>query len=149
MNNVTEETPREVLMVEDNAGDVRMAVEAWKDGRVKTHLTVLRNADEALASLRCEGPYQGAPRPDLVLMDLNLARTGGHDLLAELKRDPRLRRLPVVVLTTSDAQPDILQCYERHANCYVVKPAGQARSFEVLRSIRDFWLTVATLPPSA
>jgi CheY-like chemotaxis protein len=149
MNNLTEERPREVLMVEDNAGDVRMVVEAWKDDRVKTHLTVLRNAGEALAFLRCEGQYRVAPRPDLVLVDLNLARIGGQDLLAVMKRDPKLRRLPVVVLTTSDAQRDVLQCYDSHANCYVVKPCGHERSFEVLRSIRDFWLTVATLPPSS
>ena len=126
-----------------------MVIEAWKGGRVKTHLTVLSNGEEALAFLRCQAPYQVAPRPDLVLLDLNLARKCGHDLLAEMKRDPHLRRLPVVVLTTSDTERDILQCYGLHANCYVVKPAGQARSFEVLRSIRDFWLTVATLPPSA
>ena len=149
MNNRTDDTPREILMVEDNPADVRMVVEAWKGGRVKTHLTALRNGEEALAFLRCEGPYSVAPRPDLVIIDLNLARKSGQDLLAEMKRDPRLCRLPVVVLTTSDAQRDILQCYDLHANCYVVKPAGQERSFEVLRSIRDFWLTVATLPPSA
>ena len=138
MNNRGEETPREILVVE-----------AWKGGRVKTHLTALRSGAEALAFLHCEGPHRGASRPDLVLIDLNLARKSGQDLLAAMKRDPHLRRLPVIVLTTSDAGPDILQCYDLYANCYVVKPPGQERSFEVLRAIRDFWLTVATLPPSA
>jgi len=149
MSNRTDEGPREILMVEDNAGDVRMLVEAWKGGRVETQLTVLRNGEEALAFLRREGPHRMAPRPDLVLIDLNLAGRSGQGLLAEMKRDPHLRRLPVVVLSTSDAEHDIFQSYDLHANCYVVKPPGQERSFEVLRSIRDFWLTVATLPPPA
>ena len=105
MNNRGEETPREILVVENNPADVRMVVEAWKGGRVKTHLTALRSGAEALAFLHCEGPHRGASRPDLVLIDLNLARKSGQDLLAAMKRDPHLRRLPVIVLTTSDARP--------------------------------------------
>ena len=141
-------SPVEILLVEDNPGDVRLIGEAWKECSVRTHLSVVRNGEEAMSFLRREGGFASAPRPDLVLIDLNLPRKDGRELLTEIRQDPDLRRLPVIVLTTSKAEVDVLRCYDLQANCYIIKPVGLDRLCEVLKSIQNFWFNVATLPPS-
>ena len=143
------ERPLEILMVEDNAADVRLFTELWKESELPHRLSVVRNGEEGMAFLRREGIFAGAPRPDLVLLDLNLPRRDGRTLLAEIKQDPVLRRLPIIVLTTSNAESDILQCYDLHANCYIVKPVGIEPLAQVMRLIRDFWFSLASLPPAA
>jgi CheY-like chemotaxis protein len=140
-------TPIEILLVEDNPGDVRLTREALRDGKVRNNLKVARDGLEALAMLRREGDYAGMPRPDLILLDLNMPRMDGREVLMELKNDPELRVIPVVVLTTSKADEDILRTYELNANCYITKPVDLAQFIHVVRSIEDFWLTVVRLPP--
>jgi len=139
--------PIEILMVEDNPDDVELAVEALKDGKVGNHLTVMKDGEEAIAYLRCEGKHRHAVRPDLILLDLNMPRKNGRDVLREVKGDPSLRRIPVVILTTSQAEEDILHTYDLHANCYISKPVDFNQFLKVVRSIEDFWLTVVKLPP--
>ena len=138
--------PIEILLVEDNSGDVRLTIEALKEGKVRNRLSVARDGVEALAFLRREGPHASAPRPDLILLDLNLPRLDGREVLAEIKTDARLRRIPVVVLTTSKAEEDILRTYDLHANCYINKPVDLDQFISVVRSIDDFWLSVVRLP---
>jgi CheY-like chemotaxis protein len=138
--------PVEILLIEDNPGDVRLTRETLREGKVSTRLSVVSNGEEALAFLRRQGPYAAAPRPDLILLDLNLPRKGGREVLAEIKADEHLRRIPVVVLTSSQAQPDILACYDLHANCYITKPPDLNEFLRVVRSIEDFWLTAVKLP---
>jgi len=137
----------EILMVEDNLGDVRLAKEALKDAKVVNNLHHVADGVEAMAFLRREGKYANAPRPDVVLLDLNLPKKHGREVLAEIKGDPGLKRIPVVVLTTSKAEEDILKTYSLHANCYVEKPLDLNQFIAVVRSIEDFWLTIVTLPP--
>jgi CheY-like chemotaxis protein len=141
-------TDREVtiLLVEDNDGDVRLTREALHEGKVANHLIVARDGMEALAVLRQTGAHAGAPRPDLILLDLNLPKKDGRDVLSEIKQDPELRRIPVVVLTTSKAEEDILRTYNLHANCYITKPVDFDKFVSVVRSIDEFWLTVVRLP---
>lgn len=139
--------PIEILLVEDNPGDVRLTIEALKEGRVRNRLSVARDGVEALAFLRREGPHAQAPRPDLILLDLNLPRRDGREVLAEIKDDAVLRRIPVVVLTTSKAEEDILRTYDLHANCYITKPVDLEQFIRVVHSINDFWLSVVCLPP--
>lgn len=139
--------PIEILLVEDNPGDVRLTIEALKEGKVRNHLSVARDGVEALAFLRREGAFTSASRPDLILLDLNLPKRDGREVLAEIKEDPVLRRIPVVVLTTSKADEDILRTYELHANCYITKPVDLEQFISVVRSIDDFWLAVVRLPP--
>jgi chemotaxis family two-component system response regulator Rcp1 len=141
--------PIEILLVEDNPGDVRLTIEALKEGKVSNNLSVARDGVEALAFLRREGSFSQATRPDLVLLDLNLPRKDGREVLAEIKVDPLLRRIPVVVLTTSKAEEDILRTYDLHANCYITKPVDLDQFISVIRSIDDFWLSVVKLPPNA
>ena len=136
----------EVLMVEDNPADVRLAMEAWREMGVSHHLSVARNGDEALAFLRREPPHGRAPRPDLMILDLNLPRKDGRELLTELKVDPVLRRIPVIVLTTSNRDHDIARSYDLQASCYIVKPVGLDPALRVMRTIAEFWFTVASLP---
>jgi CheY-like chemotaxis protein len=136
----------EVLLVDDNAGDARLTAEALKEGVLDVRLSVARNGLDALAFLRREGAYATAPRPDLVLLDLNLPTKDGREVLRELKADPALRRIPVVVLSTSDAPQDIADAYDLHANCYITKPVEMTRFIEVMRLIEQFWLTVVQLP---
>jgi CheY-like chemotaxis protein len=136
----------EILLVEDNPADVRLTQEALREGKVRNRLSVARDGAEALAFLRREGAFAAAPRPDLILLDLNLPRKDGREVLAEVKQDPVLRRIPVVVLTTSSAEVDILKSYELHANCYITKPVDLEQFVTVVRSIDDFWLTVVRLP---
>jgi CheY-like chemotaxis protein len=146
MSTATPGEPVEILLVEDNAGDVRLTREAFKDGKMHTHLTVVTNGEDALALLHRQGSYAAAPRPDLILLDLNLPRKSGREVLAEIKADEHLRRIPVVVLTSSQAEQDILQSYDLNANCYISKPVDLDQFIRVVKSIEDFWLTVVKLP---
>jgi CheY-like chemotaxis protein len=141
--------PIEILLVEDNAADVRLTIEALREGKVRNHLTVARDGVEALEVLRRQGAHGQAARPDLILLDLNLPRKDGREVLAEIKADPQLRTIPVVVLTTSSAERDILESYSLHANCYITKPVDLEQFVAVVRSIDDFWLTVVRLPAEA
>jgi CheY-like chemotaxis protein len=134
-------------MVEDNPDDIELTVEALKDARVANHLTVVQDGEEALSYLRCRGKYAQAIRPDLILLDLNMPRKNGRDVLRDIKNDPKLKRIPVVILTTSQAEDDILHTYDLHANCYITKPVDFNQFLKVVRSIEDFWLTVVKLPP--
>lgn len=138
--------PVEILLVEDNPGDVRLTQEALRDGKVRNNLSVAPDGVEAMAFLRREGKYAGAPRPDLILLDLNLPRMDGREVLAAIKADERLRRIPVVVLTTSRAEQDVLRSYDLHVNCYVTKPIDLDQFITVVKTIEDFWLTVVVLP---
>ncbi|HYI02089.1 response regulator [Hyalangium sp.] len=138
--------PIEILLVEDNPGDVRLTIEALKEGKVRNNLSVTKDGVEALAFLRREGSFASSTRPDLILLDLNLPRKDGREVLAEIKEDAVLRRIPVVVLTTSKAEEDILRTYDLHANCYITKPVDLEQFFSVVRSIDDFWLSVVRLP---
>ena len=139
--------PIEILLVEDNLGDARLTREALREGDVRSELHVARDGIEALAFLRRQGAFKDAPRPDIVLLDLNLPRKDGREVLAEMKADPQLMRIPVVVLTTSESENDIMRCYELHANCYLTKPMELDRFIEVLRAFEGFWLATAKLPP--
>jgi CheY-like chemotaxis protein len=139
--------PIEVLLVEDDPGDVLMTREAFEDNKVRNRLTVVSDGEEALAYLRREGAYADAVRPDLILLDLNLPRRDGREVLADIKNDENLHQIPVVVLTTSQSEEDILRSYQLHANAYVTKPVDFDRFIAVVRQIDDFFLTVVKLPP--
>ncbi|MFL5537873.1 MAG: response regulator [Longimicrobiaceae bacterium] len=139
--------PVEVLLVEDNPGDVRLTREALKDGKVSNHLSVAPDGVEALRFLRREGPYADAPRPDVVLLDLNLPKKDGRQVLQEMKADPALRTIPVVILTSSDAERDITAAYELQASCYITKPVDLDQFITVVKSIEDFWFSIVKLPP--
>jgi two-component system, chemotaxis family, response regulator Rcp1 len=139
--------PIEILMVEDNPGDVRLTVEALKEGKVRNNFHTVEDGVEAMAFLRRQGAYTDAPRPDLVLLDLNLPKKNGREVLAEIKEDPELRRIPVVILTASEAEQDVVKSYNLHANCYITKPVDLDQFLEVVQSIENFWLTVVMLPP--
>ena len=136
----------EILLVEDNPGDVRLTREALKEGRLLNHINVVNDGIEAMAFLRREGKYVDAVAPELILLDLNLPKKDGREVLAEIKADPKLRRIPVVILTTSSAEEDILKTYDLHANCYVTKPVDLEQFIRVVQSIEDFWFTVVKLP---
>ena len=138
--------PVEILLVEDNPGDVRLTREALKEGKIHVHLSVASDGEQALAFLRRQGPHAAAPRPDLILLDLNLPRKGGREVLAEIKADAPLRRIPVVVLTSSQAEQDILASYDLNANCYITKPVDLDQFLGVVKSIEHFWLQVVKLP---
>ena len=139
--------PIEVLLVEDNPGDVRLTREALKDGKVSNNLSVAPDGVEALRFLRREGAYAEAPRPDVVLLDLNLPKKDGRQVLQEMKADPSLRTIPVVILTSSEAERDIAGAYELQANCYITKPVDLDQFITVVRSIEDFWFSIVKLPP--
>ena len=139
--------PVEILLVEDNPGDVRLTIEALKEGRLRSHVTVASDGEEALAVLRREGRHALAARPDLILLDLNLPRKSGREVLAEVKQDPDLRRIPVVIMTSSDDEKDILAAYNLYVNCYVTKPVDLDQFITVVRSIENFWFTIVKLPP--
>jgi len=136
----------EILLVEDNPGDVRLTREALKEAKVRNSLSVVADGVEAMAFLRREGIYSAAPRPDIVLLDLNLPRKDGRQVLTEVKADPDLRRIPVVILTTSKAEEDILKTYDLHANCFITKPVDFDQFVKVVQSIEHFWLSIVTLP---
>lgn len=137
----------QVLFVEDNPGDVRLTQEALKEGKLCTNLHIVPDGVEAMAFLRKQGEYADVPRPDLILLDLNLPRKDGREVLAEIKSDEDLKRIPVVILTTSSAEQDILKTYSLHANCYVTKPVDLDQFMKVVKAIEDFWLTLVKLPP--
>ncbi len=138
---------RTILLVEDNAGDVRLTREALREANVAVELTAVPDGERALAYLRGEGEHAGAPRPDLVLLDLNLPKKNGLEVLEEIKADPELRRTPVIMLTTSSSARDVTACYDRGVNCYVVKPLDLDDFTRLVRAINSFWLEVARLPP--
>ena len=138
--------PVHVLLVEDNPGDVRLTREALKDAKLAINLHVVGDGLEAMAFLRHEGDYASKPRPDLVLLDLNLPKKDGREVLADIKNDVDLRRIPVVVITTSKAEEDILKSYDLHANCYITKPLDLDQFVIVVHSIEQFWLTIVKLP---
>ncbi len=141
-------TPRpiEILLVEDNPGDVRLTIEALREGKVRNNLNVAGDGVEAMAFLRREGKYASSPRPDLILLDLNLPKMDGREVLSEIKSDGTLRPIPVVILTTSRAEQDVLRSYDLHANCYITKPVDLDQFITVVKTIEDFWLTIVTLP---
>jgi CheY-like chemotaxis protein len=136
----------EILLVEDDPGDVLITREAFAQNKLRNHLSVVSDGEAALAFLRRKSEYADAPRPDLILLDLNLPRKAGHEVLAEIKTDPELQRIPVVVLTTSDAEEDVLRSYDLHANAYVTKPVDFDRFLHVVRQIDEFFVTVVKLP---
>lgn len=136
----------EILLVEDNPGDVRLTMEALKEGKLLNHVSVAEDGVEALAFLRQEGKYAGRARPDLILLDLNLPKKDGREVLAEIKAAPELKHIPVVVLTTSTAEHDVLKTYDLHANCYINKPVDLEQFIEVVKSVGDFWFSVVILP---
>jgi two-component system, chemotaxis family, response regulator Rcp1 len=138
--------PIEILLVEDNPADVRLTREALTEGKVHNNLQVVSDGVTALEFLRRQGRHAGAPRPDLILLDLNLPKKNGREILAEIKQDEDLRRIPVVVLTTSEDEEDILRSYQLHANCYITKPVGLEQFLAVVRQIDSFWLEVVKLP---
>ena len=138
--------PIEILLVEDNRGDVRLTIEGLKESKVRNNLHVARDGVDAMGFLRREGRHVHAVRPDLILLDLNLPRMDGREVLAEIKSDPKLKTIPVVVLTTSRSEQDVLRSYELQANCYITKPVDLEQFITVVKSIEDFWFTVVTLP---
>ena len=135
-----------ILLVEDNPGDVRLLLEAFKEGKLHNRLHIVQDGEEAMAFLRRQGPYAEAVRPDLILLDLNLPKKDGREVLAEIKQDQELHRIPVVVLTTSKAEQDILKVYDLHANCYITKPVDLDQFLRVVRAIEEFWLEIVKLP---
>lgn len=139
-------TPVEILLVEDNLADVRLTQETLKEEKLNNNLNVVNDGVEALAFLRREGQYINAVRPDLILLDLNLPRKDGREVLAEIKNDPDLKTIPVVVLTISEAEKDVLQSYRLYANCYIVKPLDLNQFSMVVKSIQNFWLSIVKLP---
>lgn len=138
--------PIEILLVEDNLGDARLAVEALRESKLHNNLTHVKDGVEAMDYLRRKNQYSQVPPPDLILLDLNLPRKDGREVLAEVKEDPELRRVPVVVMTTSEAEQDLLQSYDLHANAYVVKPIDLDRFMDIVHAIESFWLTIVKLP---
>ncbi len=138
--------PIDVLLVEDNPGDVRLTREALKEGKVWSTLHVVEDGEAALAFVRQQGSYTNAPRPDLILLDLNLPRKDGREVLALLKADENLKRIPVVILTTSQAEEDIVRAYNLNANCYITKPVDFDQFIKVVRAVEEFWLTIVKLP---
>ncbi len=138
----------EILLVEDNPGDVILTREALREGKIANNLHVVEDGEQAMAFLRREEPYEKAPCPDVVLLDLNLPRKDGREVLADVKTDPDLKHIPVVILTTSRNEEDVMKTYGLHANCYLVKPVEYAPFLEVIRSFESFWLKVVRLPPN-
>ncbi|MDA8169642.1 MAG: response regulator [Nitrospiraceae bacterium] len=139
----------DILLVEDNPGDVFLIKEALSDGKIRNELHVVTDGEEATEYLYKQGRHMGAHRPELILLDLNLPRKSGREVLEEIKADPELKSIPVVVLTTSKAEEDILKSYNLHANCYITKPVDLEQFLNVVKSIEDFWLTIVKLPSRA
>ena len=137
--------PVEILLVEDNPGDVRLILEAFREGKIYNHLSVVSDGVEALAFLRRQGRYAYVARPDLILLDLNLPKKDGRDVLAEIKEEESLKRIPVVVLTTSNAEKDILETHNLQASCYITKPVDFSQFVTVVRLIEDFWFSITKL----
>ena len=146
--NSSEGWPIEILLVEDSPSDTELTLEALRDFKVRNHVNVVEDGVQAMQFLRRQAPYDKAPRPDLIMLDLNLPRKDGREVLAEIKGDDHLKSIPIVVLTTSRADQDILRAYQLNANCYINKPVDFNQFLEVVRSIESFWLFVVTLPPA-
>ena len=144
----TPATPIELLLVEDNPADVRLIQETFRDGKLHIEISVAEDGLDGLAYLRREGKHANATRPDLVLLDLSLPRKGGLEVLSEIKRDPDLKRIPIIIITSSEAERDIVSAYENHANCYLNKPVGLDQFVSLVRSLEHFWLSIVKLPPS-
>ena len=146
---VTKSLPKhiEILLIEDSPADILLTREAFEESRILNTLHVAEDGVQAMDFLHRHGAYASAPRPDLILLDLNLPRKNGREVLAEIKADPDLRKIPIVVLTTSSAEEDVLKAYDLNANCYVVKPVGFDNFMEAMQSIRHFWFSIVTLPP--
>lgn len=140
--------PIEILLVEDNPGDVRLTEEAFDRGGVLNNLHVVKDGVEAMRYLRCEGEYEGSPQPDLILLDLNLPRKDGEEVLKDIDEDRELRRIPVVVLTSSEAEEDVVKSYELHANAYITKPVDIDQFIDVAQNLEAFWLSIVKLPPN-
>jgi len=140
--------PADFLLVEDNPGDVRLTQEALKSHKVQNNLHVATDGEEAMAFLRRQGKYANAPRPDIILLDLNLPKKDGREVLAEIKSDPNLKTIPVVIITSSEAEQDVIKSYNLNANCYVTKPVNLDQFIKVVQSVNDFWLTIVKLPSS-
>ena len=140
--------PIDILLVEDNEGDARLAREALRDSKVFNRLHHVTDGEAAMAFLRRESPHVGVPRPDLILLDLNLPKKDSLEVLSEVKCDDDLKRIPVIVLTVSSAEEDIVRTYNLHANCFITKPIGLAQFLEIVRAVEDFWLNTVTLPPA-
>ena len=145
----TDVRPIEILLIEDSPSDTELTVEALNEARVRNNLSITEDGVEAMEFLRRKGKYVGAPRPDLIMLDLNLPRKDGRQVLAEIKGDGDLRTIPIVVLTTSRAEQDVLRAYQLNANCYITKPVDFDQFIEVVRSIESFWLYIVTLPPGS
>jgi CheY-like chemotaxis protein len=143
----TRQGPIEVLLVEDNPADARLMREALKDAKVQSQISIVSDGAQALEFLRHEGKYKDAPRPDMILLDLNLPKKDGREVLAEIKNDPDLMLIPVAVLTTSQAHQDIIKAYKLHANCYITKPMELEHFARVVQTFEEFWLKIVTLPP--
>jgi CheY-like chemotaxis protein len=146
--NETEGRPIQILLVEDSPSDTELTIEALREAKMRNHLSVVEDGVQALEYLRRQGRHALAPRPDLIMLDLNLPRKDGREVLAEIKADEDLKAIPVVVLTTSRAEQDVLRAYNLHANCYISKPVDFDQFLQVVRSIESFWLFVVTLPPN-
>jgi two-component system, chemotaxis family, response regulator Rcp1 len=142
-----ETRPVDILLVEDNPGDVRLTKEALKDAKVLNEIYVAKDGVEAMQFVHREGSFANAPMPDLILLDLNLPRKDGREVLAEIKKDPKLQHIPVVVLTTSKADEDIIKTYNLHANAYITKPVDLNRFVEIMHALEQFWFTIVKLPP--
>ncbi len=140
--------PVEILLVEDNPGDIRLTKEAMKEAKIINNLNVVEDGVEALAYLRKKGKFKDANRPDLILLDLNLPKKNGREVLAEIKQDINLKQIPVVILTVSKAEEDIIKTYELHANCFITKPVDMDQFIKVVKSIEDFWFSIVKLPPN-
>lgn len=146
--NKSEGRPIEILLVEDSPSDTELTTEALRDFKVRNHVSIVEDGVQAMQFLRRQGPYADAPRPDLIMLDLNLPRKDGREVLADIKADEQLKTIPIVVLTTSHAEQDVLRAYQLNANCYINKPVDFNQFLEVVRSIEAFWLYVVTLPPA-
>lgn len=147
-NDINMVRPIEILLVEDNPGDVRLTKEALKDAKIINTLHVVEDGVAALDFLHRRDPYADAPRPHLILLDLNLPKKNGREVLAEIKANDSLKTIPVVILTTSQAEEDVLRAYHLHANCYIIKPVDFMQFTNIVRTIEDFWLSIVTLPPT-
>jgi two-component system, chemotaxis family, response regulator Rcp1 len=147
MNTEDKGEPFDILLVEDNPGDAKLALEALKVGRLRYEAHVVEDGEQAISFLRREGEYAEAPRPDIILLDFNLPKKDGQQVLAEIKEDENLKCIPVVVFTVSKAEEEVLRAYDLRANCYITKPADIEQLFKIVRSIEDFWLNIVKLPP--
>jgi DNA-binding response OmpR family regulator len=139
--------PVEILLVEDNEGDARLTKEAFKENKINYRLSVARNGEDALKFLKKEDQYASAPRPDLILLDLNLPKKNGREVLEEIKKDLSLKRIPVVILTVSRSEEDIIRSYDLYANCYITKPIDLSQFMEIVKLVKNFWLNIVKLPP--